>query len=131
MVLDTVEYKQKITSLLEDPSYRRLARDPTDLTGRKTTLLLKKFTLTEDICKKLRPAGSRPPRLYGLPKIHKEGGPSEILCQQHWLSYLPNPQVLSRTAQPTHREFRTQCEKLFPVRPDIGISKSTTRRSND
>ena len=52
MVLNTVDYKQKITSLLEDPSYRRLARNPTDSTERKTTLLLKKKpTLTEDICK--------------------------------------------------------------------------------
>jgi hypothetical protein len=73
MVLSTLDYKQKITSLLEDSSYRRLARDPTDLTKRKTTLLLRKSTLTEDICKQLRPAGSRPPRLYGLMKIHKEG----------------------------------------------------------
>jgi len=29
MILNTVDYKQ-ITSLLEDPSYRRLARHPTD-----------------------------------------------------------------------------------------------------
>jgi hypothetical protein len=36
---------------------------------------LKKSTLTEDICKQLRPARSRPPRLYGLPKIHKKGVP--------------------------------------------------------
>jgi len=69
-----VDYKQ-ITSLLEDSSYRRLARHPTDSTERKTTLLLKKPTLTEDICKQLRPADSRPSRLYGLPKIHKEGVP--------------------------------------------------------
>jgi len=32
VVLNTVDYKQKITSLLQDPSYRRLARDPTDST---------------------------------------------------------------------------------------------------
>ena len=32
MILNTVYYKQKITSLLEDPSYRRVAKDPTDST---------------------------------------------------------------------------------------------------
>jgi hypothetical protein len=32
VILITVAYKQKITSLLKDPSYRRLARDLTDLT---------------------------------------------------------------------------------------------------
>jgi hypothetical protein len=73
VILNTADYKQKITSLLEDPSFRRLTRDPTDSTERKTTLLLKKSTLTEDIWKQLRPASSKPPKLYGLPKIHKEG----------------------------------------------------------
>ena len=75
MILNTVDYKQKISSLLEDPSYKNLARDPTELTEHKTSLLLKKSTLTEEICKQLRPTGSRPPQLYGLPKIHKEGVP--------------------------------------------------------
>ena len=32
VILNTVDYKQKITFLLEAPSYRRLARDPTDST---------------------------------------------------------------------------------------------------
>jgi predicted RNA-binding protein Jag len=32
VILNTADYKQKITSLLEDPSYRRVARDPTDST---------------------------------------------------------------------------------------------------
>jgi len=61
--LNTIDYKQKITSLLEDPSYRKLTRDPTDKIERKTTLLLKKSSLTEDICKQLRPAGFRSRRL--------------------------------------------------------------------
>jgi len=73
VILNAVDYKQKITSLLEDPSYRSLASDPTGSTELKTTLLLKKSTLTKDISKQLRPASSRPPRLYGLSKIHKEG----------------------------------------------------------
>jgi len=29
VILNTVDYKQKITSLLEDPSYKRLVRDLT------------------------------------------------------------------------------------------------------
>ena len=75
VILNRTDYKQKITSLLEDPAYRRLTKDPTDAIERKTNQLLRKSTLTEDIRKQLRPAGSRPPRLYGLPKIHKEGVP--------------------------------------------------------
>ena len=75
VVLNTLDYKQKISSLLEDPAYRKLAKDPTDAIERKTTLLLKKSSLTEETCQQLCPAGSRPPRMYELPKIHKEGIP--------------------------------------------------------
>jgi uncharacterized phosphosugar-binding protein len=32
VILNTADYKQKITSLLEGPAYRRLTRDPTDST---------------------------------------------------------------------------------------------------
>ena len=71
VILNTTDYKQKITSLLEDPSYRRLARDPTDSMERKTTLLLKKSSLTEETCKQLRPAGSRPPNF--IPPAYEDG----------------------------------------------------------
>jgi hypothetical protein len=43
---------------------------------RKTVLLLKKSPNAEEVCQQLRPQGSRPPRLYGLPKIHKPDVPS-------------------------------------------------------
>ena len=75
MILNTSDYKQKISYLLEDPAYRKLAKDPKDAIERKTTLLLKKSSLTEETRRQLCPAGSRPPRMYGLPKIHKEGIP--------------------------------------------------------
>jgi hypothetical protein len=75
VILNTSDYKQKIASLLEDPAYRKLMRDPTDSIERKTTSLLKKSILPEETYKQLRPTGSRPPRLYGLPKVHKEGVP--------------------------------------------------------
>lgn len=41
VILNTVDYNQKIISLLEGPSCRWLTRDPTELTEQKTTLLLK------------------------------------------------------------------------------------------
>jgi hypothetical protein len=49
VVLNTSYYKQKITSLLEDQAYRQLAKDPTDAIEQKTTLLLKKSSLTEEV----------------------------------------------------------------------------------
>jgi hypothetical protein len=41
VILNTVDYNQKIISLLESPSCRWLTRDPTELTEQKTILLLK------------------------------------------------------------------------------------------
>ena len=126
VVLNTVDYKQKITSLLQVPSYRRLARDPTDSTERKTTLVLKKSTLTEDTCKQLRPAGCRPPRLCGLPKVHKEGVPLRPIVNNNGAPTYQLSKYLAGHLKPTHREFGTPREKkLLPVRPDIGIPKST------
>ena len=70
-----VNQNHKIGDLLEDPAYRMLARDPSETVERKTSLLLKMSTLAEEICKRVRSASTRPPRLCGLPKIHKEGVP--------------------------------------------------------
>jgi hypothetical protein len=64
VILNNIDYKQKITSLFKDPSYTRLAMDDTESIERKTTLLLKKFTPTEDRNQQLRPPGSRPSGLY-------------------------------------------------------------------
>jgi hypothetical protein len=75
VVLNTSDYKQKISSLLEDPAYRKLAKDPTDAIEQKTTSLRRKSSLTEETRRQLSPAGSRPPGMYGLPKIHKDGVP--------------------------------------------------------
>jgi hypothetical protein len=65
----------KVGALLQDAACSRLAKDPTEKVERKTSLLLKTSTLAEEVCKPWRPAGTRPPRLCGLPKIHKEGFP--------------------------------------------------------
>jgi hypothetical protein len=45
--------------------------DPTNKIGRRTTSLIKKSNIPEEVVKKLIHHMSAPPRLYGLPKIHK------------------------------------------------------------
>jgi hypothetical protein len=74
VVLNTMDYNEKISALLRAPTYRRLAKDPTNAVERKTNLLLRKSSFSE-VIQKLWPQGCRPPRLYGLPKIHKNGVP--------------------------------------------------------
>jgi hypothetical protein len=75
VVLGTLDYKKKIATLLQDKAYAKLKKDPTKSIEHKTVLLLKKSSFPEEVCQQVRPQSSRPPRLYGLPKIHKPGVP--------------------------------------------------------
>jgi hypothetical protein len=75
VILNTTDYKQKISTMLQEPAYKKLKKDPTAAIERTTTRLLKRCPITEETRRQLAPSGSKPPRLYGLPKIHKEGVP--------------------------------------------------------
>ena len=130
MILNTTDYKQKITSLLEEPAYRRLTKDPMDSIERKTIQLLKNSTLTEDTRKQLRPASSRPPRLYRLPKIHKEGVPLRRIVNNIGAPTYQLAKHLNGTSKTSHRKLDTPSEKFLPLHQDSGIGTSETRRSN-
>lgn len=71
VVMLSTDYKQKIQAILEDEAYRPLNRDPTTSVERKTTNLINRSGLPKDTKKKLISYGSVPPRMYGVPKIHK------------------------------------------------------------
>jgi hypothetical protein len=74
VVLNTVDYDDKIGALLQDPAYRKSVKTPQTF-ERKTSLLFKKSTLAKEVCRRLHPTGTRPLRLYGLHTIRKERGP--------------------------------------------------------
>jgi len=74
IIINTVESKQNSISFLEDPSYRRVDRDLTHSAERTTTPMLKIIISHRRCMQKLRPAGSRHPRNFGLSKINTEGG---------------------------------------------------------
>ena len=64
----------------QDPTtYRRLPKDPTSAQESKLSCKLKSLEkcgeISSKLCQKLRPADSQPPRIYGLPKIHKPAVP--------------------------------------------------------
>ena len=52
VVLETVDYNQKIGTLLQDPPHIRLAKGPTETVEHKTTLVrvLNKSTLAKKVC---------------------------------------------------------------------------------
>jgi len=58
VVLNTSDYKQKISSLLEDPAYRKLAKYPTDAIEQRIILLLEKYSLTEETDRQMYLAGT-------------------------------------------------------------------------
>ena len=75
VVMDATQYEEKIRDLLTDPIYRKVKRDPTAATERKVLeevrRLEKKKLIPQALAMKLKPTASRPPKLYGLPKVHK------------------------------------------------------------
>ncbi|XP_025155090.1 uncharacterized protein LOC112588648 isoform X2 [Harpegnathos saltator] len=70
------EYCNKVNIMLSDHKiYKKLKRNSTSSVEKKTATLLKNSSLPAPIIKYLTPRKSSAPRLYGLPKIHKEWVP--------------------------------------------------------
>ncbi|CAK1595730.1 unnamed protein product [Parnassius mnemosyne] len=71
--MDTSEYNFKIQQLLSDVStYKKIKIDTTTNTLKTTTDLIKKYSEKLDLdVNSTIPSCAKPPRLYGLPKIHK------------------------------------------------------------
>ena len=75
VVMDTDTYRTKMSTLIENGPYQLLNKNPTDRLTRKLSeklLTLKRNgDLTEAVYNKIRPRHKQPPRIYGLPKLHK------------------------------------------------------------
>ena len=75
VVMKKSEYTEKMSNMLQEPVYKKLRRDPTKGTEEKVTVALRSLLKEHRIGKRrfdqLKPSWSYPPRLYGLPKIHK------------------------------------------------------------
>ena len=80
VVMERRDYDRKVRELLEDTStYRKVPKDPTPTQESKISRKLRSLhngkEITAKLYNRLRPSGSQPPRIYGLPKIHKESVP--------------------------------------------------------
>ena len=75
VVMDTDTYRAKMSTLIENGPYQLLNKDPTDcLTcklSEKLLTLKRSGYLSDAVCNKIRPRHKQPPRINGLPKIHK------------------------------------------------------------
>ena len=79
MLLDASDYQQKIDKVLFDGSYSMLDKDPKrKLEARLSKVLThldKEGKLPSELRRRLTPAQSYTPLLYGLSKLHQEGIP--------------------------------------------------------
>ena len=77
VIMDRVDYINKLYNIVNDPSkFTKLTVDPTEKRESRLQNFLyrlhKKGELDDASYKQLRPTGSCPSKLYGLPKIHKK-----------------------------------------------------------
>ena len=79
VLLDADTYHAKMSTLIDSGPYQLLNKDPTDRLTRKLSeklLTLKRNGhISEAVYNKIRPRHKQPPRVYGLPKIHKANTP--------------------------------------------------------
>ncbi|XP_062710541.1 uncharacterized protein LOC134288748 [Aedes albopictus] len=80
VILDAEEYHSKMQSLLEDEStYKKLPSNPTNKILRKINGIIDMWHrsgyIDFRIQRKLKESSCNPPRIYGLPKTHKENRP--------------------------------------------------------
>ncbi|XP_077778802.1 uncharacterized protein LOC144326219 [Podarcis muralis] len=77
VVMNTSDYQAKLSNLLQDPTYQPIKTDPTTYLEKTTKSKIKASPISEEIQLRIIPRekSSRCPKLYGLPKIHKEGTP--------------------------------------------------------
>ena len=73
--MDSEDYDNKMHEHLACGSYRKLDQDPSKKICSLVTSVIKNSNLNEDIKTKLYPKEAMVPRIYGLPKIHKDGVP--------------------------------------------------------
>ncbi|XP_018367903.1 PREDICTED: uncharacterized protein LOC108764261 [Trachymyrmex cornetzi] len=96
----TSDYKKKIKNLLSDKAYKMLDRDPTDTIAQNTKILVEKSNISNETKTTLKPTNPLPPRLYGLPKVHKSNiSLRPIVSAIHSPTYNLS-RFLARTLQP-------------------------------
>ena len=79
VIMDRQDYINKANHLLNQSTYKSIAKDPTSSIKNKLINILKrvktKTGLDSNTYKSMYPTGCVPPKFYGLPKIHKPETP--------------------------------------------------------
>ena len=75
VIMDTLQYVEKVKNLLTEPVYEKVKKDPTQTTEKRVLKEIQEMErrklIPKDLRKRLKPVASKSPKLYVLPKIHK------------------------------------------------------------
>ena len=112
VLFDKTDCITKMYNILDDHSkFQKLSSiyDSTDKVEQQLTDMLKSLKINNIItCSQfdnLKPTGSRIPRLYGLPKVHKPGVPLRQVLDMFGSPYHAVAKWLAEILKPVHREL--------------------------
>ena len=110
VILDKTVYISKGENFLGGPEFEKLSSDPTKTFQRQVqeTLLGMKKKFTKKMYKKLYPSSSRPGLYFGLAKVHKLKGSSDV-------NQLPMRPVISNIGTATYELSKYLAELLRPL----------------
>ena len=119
VVMNRSEYDDKMVRMLSDTStYRQLDKDPTSTQEKsmnsKLFSLRRVDKLSNVLYTRLRSSAGLIPRVYGLPKVHKEG--------------VPLRPIVSFVSSPTYQLSKYLCTLLSPL---VGNSDATVMNSSE
>lgn len=102
IIMDTTVYQRKISELLANDAYQTISRDPTGRIEHRSANIINKPNLPLEGGKgcSLLCLASRPPRLYGVPKIHKTGIPLRPIVSTIGAPTYSLPKYLVRLLKP-------------------------------
>lgn len=116
VLMDKTDYDKKMIELLEGGQYTPIPKDPTNNIMIKVKAVLKDQSshLISNIIRRLSPQFSKPPHIYGLPKLHKHG--------------IPLRPIVSSINSPTYELSKFLLPKLKPL---FGLENSYINNSTD
>ncbi|KAM3823585.1 uncharacterized protein M6D78_018813 [Vipera latastei] len=115
VVMNSSDYHTKLSNLLRDSTYKLLKTDPTTYLEKTTKSKIKATPISEEIQKTIIPRekSSRCPKLYGLPKIHKEGTPLRPIVSSIGSPLQNLAKFLAKQLQPYANSITSHVQNSF------------------
>ncbi|XP_045492134.1 uncharacterized protein LOC123691667 [Colias croceus] len=136
VIMDTSDYNNKMSEILSDENtYKKVDKDPTNKVMKQTTDLINKHKTTLNLdTKYLIPSCVKPPKMYGLPKIHKTNTPLRPIVSQIDTPTQKLSQHMSRVLAPLRGNTSAYVKDSYhfvEILKDLNIANNETMVSFD